>query len=71
MTWGDAEEWFEEAFAAALANEEWGPKDGIVRSLQNAMDHHHFSYVPNEGRPFKTIFGVSGIKIMPGRLHLE
>jgi tetratricopeptide (TPR) repeat protein len=71
MTWGDAEDWFEEAFAAALRNKDWGPKDGIVRSLQNAMDHHHFSYVSDEGRPFKTIFGVSGIKIIPGRLHLE
>ena len=71
MTWDDAEEWFEEAFGAALANKQWGPKDGIVRSLQNAMDHHHFSYVSDEGRPYKTIFGVSGITIMPGRLHLE
>ncbi len=71
MTWGDAEDWFEEAFAAAMRNKDWGPKDGIVRSLQNALDHHHFSYVSDEGRPFKTIFGVSGIKITPGRLHLE
>ena len=70
-TWDYAEEWFEQAFAAALANRQWGPKDGIVRSLQNAMDHHHFSYVSDEGRPFKTIFGVSGITIRPGRLHLE
>ena len=70
-TWNDAEDWFEEAFSAALANEEWGPKDGIVKSLQNAMDHHHFSYVSDEGRPYKTIFGVSGITIRPGRLHLE
>ena len=71
MTWDDAEEWFQEAFSAALANPAWGPKDGIVRSLQNAMDHNHFSYVSDEGRPYKTIFGVSGLKIMPGRLHLE
>lgn len=71
MTWADGEEFFEQAFSAALSNKDWGPKDGIVRSLQNAMDNHHFSYVSNEGRPFKSIFGVSGIKIMPGRLHLE
>ncbi|RYP62306.1 hypothetical protein DL771_009791 [Monosporascus sp. 5C6A] len=71
MTWDDAEEWFEEAFAAASRNEEWGPKDGIVMSLQRALDRHHFSYVSDKGRPFKTIFGVSGIKIYPGRLHLE
>ncbi|KAL8839145.1 MAG: hypothetical protein Q9176_004648 [Flavoplaca citrina] len=69
MTWDDAAEWFEKAEAAALA---WGkPKDGIVRSLENAREHHHFSYVSDEGRPFKTIFGVSGLVIRPGRLHLE
>ena len=71
MTWDDAEEWFQEAFSAALANTAWDPKDGIVRSLQNAMDRHHFSCVSDEGRPFKTVFGVSGIVITPGRLHLE
>jgi hypothetical protein len=71
MTWDDAEEWFEGAFAATLANKAWGPKDGIVRALQNAMDHRHFSYVSDKGRPFKTVFGVSGITIRPGRLHLE
>ena len=71
MTWDDAEEWFEGAFSAALANKAWGPKDGIVRALQNAMDHRHFSYVSDKGRPFKTVFGVSGITIRPGRLHLE
>ena len=71
MSWDDAEEWFERAFSAALANKEWGPKDGIVRSLQNALDNRHFSYLSDEGRPFKTVFGVSGITIRPGRLHLE
>ena len=71
MAWEKAEEWFEEAFSAALANPAWGPKDGIVRSLQNAMDRHYFSYVSDEGRPYKTIFGVSGLTILPGRLHLE
>ena len=69
--WLDAEEWFEQAFAGALANPEWGPKDGIVRSLQNALDREHFSYVSDEGRPFKSVFGVTGITICPGRLHLE
>lgn len=71
MTWSDAAQWFEEAFAVALANKHWGPKDGIVRSLQNALDHQHFSYVSDKGRPFKTIFGVSGLTVRPGRLHLE
>lgn len=70
MTWTAAAEWFEAAFSAALANSDWGKKDGIVRSLQNAMDHQHFSYVSDEGRPFKSIFGVTGITIRPARLHL-
>ncbi|KAM3069420.1 hypothetical protein ACMFMG_005526 [Clarireedia jacksonii] len=71
MTWNDAEEWFEQALTAAYRNREWGPKDGITRSLQTALDRHHFSYVSDKGRPFKTVFGVSGLKIIPGRLHLE
>jgi hypothetical protein len=71
MTWDDAEEWFEQAFAAACRNKNWGPKDGITRSFQHALDHSHFSYVCDKGRPFKTVFGVSWIKIIPGRLHLE
>lgn len=70
-TWRDAEEWFEGAFAAALASNKWSGDDGIVRSLQNAMDKRHFSYSSDEGRPYKTIFGISGISIRPGRLHLE
>ena len=67
-TWDDAAEWFEHALTAALP---WGSKDGIVKSLENALSHCHFSYVSDEGRPFKTIYGVSGITIRPGKLHLE
>lgn len=69
--WHNARDWFEQAFAAALA--EWGAdsKDGIVKSLQIALDREYFSYVSDEGRPFKSVFGVSGITIRPGRLHLE
>ncbi|KAL9010743.1 MAG: hypothetical protein Q9173_004349 [Seirophora scorigena] len=69
MTWDDATEWFEEALAAALA---WDrPKDGIVRLLEKALSQQHFSYVSDEGRPYKTSFGVSGLVVEPGRLHLE
>ncbi|KAI0902167.1 hypothetical protein F4806DRAFT_28518 [Annulohypoxylon nitens] len=67
--WIVAKEWFNKAFAGALSK--WDFEDGIVRSLQNAFDKGHFSYLSDEGRPFKTIFGVSGITIRPGRLHLE
>ncbi|KAF4469329.1 rhomboid family [Fusarium albosuccineum] len=71
MNWDEAEEWFDRAYAGALCNDEWGPKDGIVKSLENARKNHYFSYISDEGRPFKTIFGISGITIRPGRLHLE
>lgn len=69
MKWENARDWFEQAFSAAI--DELGPKDGVSRSLQAALDRQHFSYMSDEGRPYKTVFGVSGIKIMPGRLHLE
>ncbi|KAJ3535651.1 hypothetical protein NM208_g7047 [Fusarium decemcellulare] len=68
MGWDDAEEWFNRAYSGAIG---WGPKDGIVKSLENARKNHHFSYISDEGRPFKTICGISGIVIRPGRLHLE
>ncbi|KAI0535673.1 hypothetical protein GGR58DRAFT_504073 [Xylaria digitata] len=71
FNWDRAAEWFEGAYARALASREWGPEDGIVRSLKAAFDKKHFSYLSDEGRPYKTVFGVSGIKIIPGRLHLE
>ncbi|KAF4990645.1 hypothetical protein FDECE_14310 [Fusarium decemcellulare] len=71
VDWNEAEEWFGRAYAGALDNRQWGPKDGIVRSLDNAHKNHYFSYLSDEGRPFKTIFGISGITIRPGRLHLD
>ncbi|KPM45639.1 hypothetical protein AK830_g910 [Neonectria ditissima] len=71
MTWDDAQEWFSRALAGAMANTQWNAEDGIVRALDNARDKHHFSYISDEGRPYRTIFGISGITIRPGRLHLE
>ncbi|KAH6895896.1 hypothetical protein B0T10DRAFT_587446 [Thelonectria olida] len=69
-TWLDAEEWFQRAYSQALHND-WGPKDGIVRSLGDALEKHWFSYLNDEGRPFKSVFGVLGVTIRPNRLHLE
>ncbi|KAI1323680.1 hypothetical protein F5Y16DRAFT_403241 [Xylariaceae sp. FL0255] len=37
-SWNEAKLWFETAFAAVLSSDSWSDKDGIVRSLQNAMD---------------------------------
>ncbi|KAI0454976.1 hypothetical protein F5B21DRAFT_473344 [Xylaria acuta] len=70
-SWNYAVEWFESAYARTLGSIEWGPKDGIIRSLEAALVKRHFSYLSDEGRPYKTVFCVSGIKIVPGRLHLE
>jgi len=69
-TWAEAHEWFEAAFAAVLTPE-WNPKDGIVQSLQQALERQHFAYVTDEGRPFKTVFGVGSLVIRPLRLHME
>ena len=67
--WESAKPWFEFAYAASFAAN--GEEDGITRSLQTAMEKRHFSYVADEGRPFKTIFGVSGLTLRPNRLHLD
>ncbi|KAF8849071.1 hypothetical protein BDZ45DRAFT_810268 [Acephala macrosclerotiorum] len=67
--WEYAKSWFNHAYAASMiAN---GEEDGITKALQVALDKHHFSYLSNEGRPFKTIFGVSGIAVRPARLHID
>jgi tetratricopeptide (TPR) repeat protein len=69
-TWDVARRWFERAWAAADAK--WGSEDGITKSLATALfEKKHFSYINDEGRPFKTIFGVCGLTIRPTRLHLE
>lgn len=68
-SWEVAGPWFESALARALSGSD--REDGIVRSLQRGLDAKHFSYLSDEGRPFKTVFGVSGFTIRPGRLHLD
>jgi hypothetical protein len=44
--------------------------DGIRISLEEAFEVRYFSYVNDEGRPFKSIFSVNGLKITPTRLHM-
>ncbi|KAK2598556.1 hypothetical protein N8I77_011959 [Diaporthe amygdali] len=70
-TWDEAEEWFQQAYSGALGNKNWGPEDGVTLSLAKALEKRHFAYVTDEGRPYKSIFGVTGITIRPGRLHLD
>ncbi|RDW80899.1 hypothetical protein BP5796_05597 [Coleophoma crateriformis] len=67
--WEHAESWFNHAYAASTAAN--GDQDGISKALQVALEKHHFSYLSNEGRPFKTIFGVSGLTFRPIRLHID
>ena len=67
--WDVARTWFESALSSAMA--EYGEDDGITQSLLQARKSKRFSYVTDEGRPFKTIFGVSQMIIRPGRLHLD
>jgi hypothetical protein len=45
--------------------------DGIVMALHTAMRRHYFTYLTDENRPFRTIFGVCGLTIRLNRLHLE
>jgi len=67
--WNGARPWFEHARVASYAAN--GEKDGITVALDEAMDKCYFTYLSDEGRPFKTVFGVSGITIRPNRLHLD
>jgi len=67
--WQEASSWFEHALAMALI--EYNAKDGIVKSLETSLRKRHFSYITDEGKPYKTIFGINGITVRPGRLHLD
>jgi hypothetical protein len=67
--WEYAEIWFNHAYAASTAAN--GVEDGITLALETSLEKRHFSYLSDEGRPFKAIFGVSGVTIRPMRLHIE
>ncbi|KAF1913313.1 hypothetical protein BDU57DRAFT_522148 [Ampelomyces quisqualis] len=67
--WEEARPWFEQALSIAMGK--YNEDDGTRISLEEAMEVRHFSYVNDEGRPYRTIFGVGGLKIMPMRLHIE
>jgi tetratricopeptide (TPR) repeat protein len=67
--WEYAKSWFNHAYAASHAAN--GDDDGITKALQAALDKRHFSYLSDEGRPFRTIFGVNGLTVRPMRLHID
>lgn len=69
-SWDDASYWFQRALSGALAGASFPLGDGILESLEHGIDIRHFSYVNDEGRPYRTIFGVKGLTIAPRRLHL-
>jgi len=66
--WSSSRPWFEHALANAI--QELPEKDGVRAALEMAKDKRHFCYSDSSGRPFKTIFGVSGVTIRPPRLYL-
>ncbi|KAF2663287.1 hypothetical protein BT63DRAFT_123791 [Microthyrium microscopicum] len=68
-TWLMASPWFQHALSLAYLI--YDHNDGVIRSLEAAERNKRFSYVSDEGRPFKTIFGVQGLIVRPMRLHLE
>lgn len=67
--WEYAKTWFRHAHSGSFAAN--GEKDEITKALDVALKKHHFPYLSDEGRPFKTIFGVSGMTIRPTRLHIN
>ncbi|KAF2689841.1 hypothetical protein K458DRAFT_356181 [Lentithecium fluviatile CBS 122367] len=69
LGWFAATRWFEAAYSAALSA--YQSDDGLVKSLEIAMEKKFFSYVSDEGKPYKAIFGVNGLTFRPRRLHLE
>ncbi|KAF2786480.1 hypothetical protein K505DRAFT_289676, partial [Melanomma pulvis-pyrius CBS 109.77] len=44
--WDEARPWFEQALSAALSA--YDEEDGMVKSLESAMDKRHFSYITDE-----------------------
>jgi hypothetical protein len=67
--WYEASSWFENALSTAYRTLK--PNDGVRKSLEAAMERRHFSYINDEARPYKSVFGVTGIAIRPARLHLD
>lgn len=67
--WNEARMWFESALSSAT--DQFEEEDGLRLSLEEARENQHFSYINDEGRPFRTIFGVCGLTIRPNRLHLD
>jgi tetratricopeptide (TPR) repeat protein len=67
--WDAASEWFDAALNAAMKM--YDEDDGIRISLEEAKKVRHFSYINDDGRPYKTIFGVCGLTIRPLQLHIE
>lgn len=68
-TWDEVSGWYEQAYSAVLLM--WDENDGITLALAKARENRHFAYVTDEGRPFKSIFGITSVTIRPGRLHID
>lgn len=68
-TWENARPWFEQALAAALS--ELRDEDGVIQSLEKALESGRFSYSRDELSVSRVVFGQSGVVIRPRRLLLE
>ncbi|KAJ2996040.1 hypothetical protein NUW58_g1107 [Xylaria curta] len=64
-SWEDAVEWFESAYAKALASREWGVKDGIIPGIQDCNTVSHNKFTKNH------IFACSGFKSVKHHLGLR
>lgn len=67
--WYMAKMWFEQALAAAM--DKYDENDGIQIFLEEALELCYFLYFNSEGRPDRTNFRVSWLKILPASLYLD
>jgi hypothetical protein len=61
--WDDAEPRFEQALAASMTAN--GLEDALTRSLEEALENEHYSFINSEPEDFITIVGYRGVRISP------
>ncbi|KAF2193259.1 hypothetical protein K469DRAFT_551926 [Zopfia rhizophila CBS 207.26] len=66
--WDEAELRFEQALAASMTAN--GLEDGLTKTLEEALEKRHYSFLSSESGAFKSILGTSGLFIRPGSFFL-
>lgn len=61
--WKDAEPRFEQALAASMAAN--GLEDALTRTLEEALENQHYSFIDSDPEDFITIIGSRGMRISP------